>query len=170
MPAIMRCFKTTLSIQSPKSWWYIGWRHLLTFNLDWDLNHFKQLNKSQRQQELSKEDKLNKHIFPIFNLSNCTYNVAIIDPSRREDMTLYANNVHQVLHDSVLSTRIISSDLVSVSLTQALHKSSPVQVFRGDICTMILWHSYHTNPNCFSRPKYQLHFLSFECQSRCLHF
>ena len=47
-----------------------------------------------------------------------------MDPSRREDMTLYANNVHQILHDSVLSTGIIPSDLVSVSaarvsLTQA---------------------------------------------------
>ena len=112
-PQLCVVLKTTLSIQSPKSWWYIGWRHLLTFNLDWDLNHFKQLNKSQRQQELSKEDKLNKHIFPIF--IEIVNNVAIIDPSRREDMTLYANNVHQILHDSVLSTRIISSDLVSVS-------------------------------------------------------
>ena len=37
-------------------------------------------------------------------------------------MTLYANNVHQILHDSVLSTGIIPSDLVSaarVSLMQA---------------------------------------------------
>ena len=92
-------------------------------------------------------------------------------------MTLYANNVHQILHDSVLSTRIISSDLVSVSqcqqvrvsLAQAIHKISQSASFRGDICTMILWHSYHTNPNCFSRPKYQFHFLSFECHSRCLH-
>ena len=99
------------SVSSPDD--ILGGAYLLTFNLRLRSSPFlKQLNKSQRQKNWIKQTNERRIHFPRSYL-NCTVIIcrSSFDPSRREDMALYANNVHHTVHDSVLSTGIISSEI-----------------------------------------------------------